>query len=293
MGSDRFVTVASVASRAEAAPLVALLASAGIAAHLAGDEIHADGSDQEFQVQVAEPDAAFARAVLVEHEPPDEGIPRLQHRVASNVAAEASIRREDTDEEERPLTSREKDAQRALLAAAFGLIVPPLEVYGAWLLLKVCASREVLDARGRRRAWLAAVLNLAVLGGLALLVALFVWGEPADPLDRLDLLALEHPQRIIGVWEQRVTVAGGEAREEWEFRADGRLRFRQDGAEEAEGFGTWGYQLPWIYVRFDRHRGIDWLSQGKVGGWRLQSLTATEMTLESGKVTSVFSRKQP
>jgi hypothetical protein len=63
-------------------------------------------------------------------------------------------------------TQREQDAERALRAACFGILLGPLQLYAAWLLLSVWFSRERLGPEYLRKAWRA----LAICGPF-----LFLW----------------------------------------------------------------------------------------------------------------------
>ena len=49
------------------------------------------------------------------------------------------------------------------------MLVPPVQLYAAWLLLKVWSGRQPLTGRSRRNAWIAAGLNGTILGACVLL----------------------------------------------------------------------------------------------------------------------------
>jgi hypothetical protein len=56
-------------------------------------------------------------------------------------------------------TQREQDAERALRAAYFGILLQPLQLYAAWLLLGVWFSNQRLGPEYRRKAWKALAIS--------------------------------------------------------------------------------------------------------------------------------------
>jgi hypothetical protein len=68
------------------------------------------------------------------------------------------------------LTKREQDADRALRGAVIGLLFLPLQLYVFWLLLRVFVSDEELGAGKRRKAVVAALINLPIMFSFCLLL---------------------------------------------------------------------------------------------------------------------------
>jgi hypothetical protein len=64
---------------------------------------------------------------------------------------------------------RKNNADRADRGAVVGLLFLPLQLYVFYLLLKIFTSREPLGDRGRRRALIAAVINLPLMIALCFL----------------------------------------------------------------------------------------------------------------------------
>jgi hypothetical protein len=296
--SDRLVTVATVDSPAEAGLIRSRLEGAGIPAFVADDATAAmawplTGAFAGVKVQVAEEHARQAVALL--NQPPARGpageagplIRRGRHTTARALAAP---RRRDAAEEEPPPSPREEDAERALRAAAFGLLLPPLELYATWLLVKVLLSREPLDRRARRRALAAAALNLTLIAGLVLLVVSLFWAALHPARNQIDLLRLRHPERMVGLWAMTFSANGHQGVEELELRPDGRLAYRASGPNPRQASGSWGYEDSWFLFRLERFTEGDWEGRGQVITWRLKQLTAEQMTFETGQGDAVFVR---
>jgi hypothetical protein len=182
--SNDLVTVASFADPIEANLAKNNLEAAGVRTFLANEESvdmlwHLGNAMGWIKVQVAHDNLGVARALLNKHKKPaastrDEPVEdppeaALSPNLAGSDEAEAGDEHEDENQEDEPepsLTDREKDAERACRGAFVGLLFIPLQVYVFYLLLKVFVSQERLADRARRRALVAAAINLPVMIGI-------------------------------------------------------------------------------------------------------------------------------
>jgi hypothetical protein len=180
------VTVARFGDALEASMAKNCLEDAGIGAYLADSETatmawQLTGALGGVKLQVAGPDLDRARVVLDEQlaASPEEAEGLAEEALAATPEVaeegESSLTGDlDPDEPELKPTEREEDAERAFRGAIFGLLFLPLQFYVTYLLLLVVTSRETLSGRARRRALIAAAINIpfvllfCVLGGTIL-----------------------------------------------------------------------------------------------------------------------------
>jgi hypothetical protein len=139
------------------------LEAEGIPAFLLGEDTVAmawpfTSGEGGIQLQVPADDAGRATACLAEAEASSLSTP-------SPEAIQTSPRPPDftPDEEEPVLTTREQNAARAFRGALVFLVFLPLQFYVFYLLLKVYASDERLAPSYRRKAWIAAAVNLPIV----------------------------------------------------------------------------------------------------------------------------------
>jgi hypothetical protein len=95
------------------------------------------------RLQVAQHDAERARKIL---------------SAAIEIEDEHERAAFSDDPEEDSLNAREQNADRALRGALVGMLLPPLELYVVWLLIKVFVSQQPLRDRQRRHAIVATVV---------------------------------------------------------------------------------------------------------------------------------------
>jgi hypothetical protein len=131
------------------------------------------------KIQVNPKDAARARELIDDHERPrasadtepgpltdeidDESMAAL---ALASGPADVLIEDEEPDIEEELPSTREQFASRAFRGALLGILLPPLELYVLYLVLRVFVSDERLGARYRNLASFAAIIMLIVLGGI-------------------------------------------------------------------------------------------------------------------------------
>jgi hypothetical protein len=189
---DELVTIGVYQSDVEANLVKNKLEAIGIKAYLAGEEaanmawLYSTAMGG-IRVQVAGSDAEDAASFLEEkpwHE--DQSSPtsiatlkvlrptaededfaeKKGQRDASSFATMNTLRQlelDDDDEDEKVvLSEREKNANRLVQAAIFGLVFWPLEIYACWLLLKVYVSSEKLEGRPLKNAWVGGGIALAI-----------------------------------------------------------------------------------------------------------------------------------
>jgi putative signal transducing protein len=174
--SDRLATVATFRSPVEANLARNRLEAAGIEAFLADEETvgmvwHLTNALGGIKLQVGDRDVGEALAILAESEAlelpaagqADEALPPT-----SGEKQPWELGRVEVDEPEVALTSREQNADRALRGTVLGLLLLPLQLYAFWLLLKVFVSDERLSPDKRRRAVVAAIINLPLMFGFCL-----------------------------------------------------------------------------------------------------------------------------
>ncbi len=129
----------------EAYMLKGLLEGQGLTAFIADEETvnmawHLGQAVGGIKVQVAEKDLATAREIL---------------------ASLNSI--EKADAERIPSEHQAKQVHRALLAAGWGILLPPLQLYSIWIGIKLIAGDLPLAKELRPRLTLAMLLDLYVL----------------------------------------------------------------------------------------------------------------------------------
>jgi hypothetical protein len=180
--NDRLVTVATFGGPIEANLAKNCLESAGVNAFLADEEAaamawHLTNAFGGIKLQVREQDAEEALAVLVETnaaEPLVPGHAEAPSFPPREAAQPVQMSGAEIDESGPGLTSREENADRAFRGAVLGLLFLPLQLYVFWLLLKVYVSNEELRPDGRRRAFVAAFINLPVMAALCILVRIML-----------------------------------------------------------------------------------------------------------------------
>jgi hypothetical protein len=184
--SEDLLMIATFQSPVEANLAKNRLEAAGIPAFLEGEEAAAmawpfANAAGGVKLHVAARDAPQASACLAgadsvtgvasgESTPAAEttGITLERGRAAKGITLEP---KERTGEEEEPsLTAREQNASRAWRGAVLGLLFLPLQMYVFYLVLKVYVSDDELSEEHRRRAWMAAAINLP----LVLILGLFL-----------------------------------------------------------------------------------------------------------------------
>ncbi len=102
------------------------------------------------------------RPVAEDEDFEEEDDPRGASSFATmNTLTQIELNSDDEDEKE-VLSEREKNADRLVQAAIFGLVFWPLEIYACWLLLKVYVSSEKLEGRPLKNAWVGGGIALAI-----------------------------------------------------------------------------------------------------------------------------------
>lgn len=170
--SDPFETVATYWDPMEARLAKHRLDAVGIPAFLKGEEVvsmnwlltNALGG---IQLQVAVEDAARAQATLEEIVSADDDVSAVAAGVVDSQAGDADWQTDPAnqpdDEAEPPPNLREQNADRAWRGAIIGVLLMPMQLYMLYLLLKVFISDEELRDKYRRRAWLAAAINVPIV----------------------------------------------------------------------------------------------------------------------------------
>ncbi len=171
--SDELVTIATFWNTVEANLARNRLEDGGLHAFLADEEATSmtwalTNALGGIKLQVYARESEDARAILEERGAADLGAPGPAEDTSSwRNEAERPLEQggadADVDEAEPETTTRERDAERALRGAIFGLLFLPLQLYVFWLLLKVFVSDEPLRAAKRRRALIAALINLPIV----------------------------------------------------------------------------------------------------------------------------------
>jgi hypothetical protein len=169
--SDEFLTVATFDNPVEASLAKNRLEVSGIRAFLADEVTVAmtwslSNAVGAIKLQVASHDFERAQTLLEERSP--AVVPAAE--AVAGLAAEATDIEQasragpsDEDEPEPARSTREENAYRAWRGAVFGLLFWPLQLYVFWLLLKVYISEEPLRREDRRRAWVAAAINVPLM----------------------------------------------------------------------------------------------------------------------------------
>ena len=256
------------------------LEAAGIDAYLDGAEAvamswHMTGAFGGVNVQVAESDAEDALALLEKRAWQDEPDgARAQTVATSETLAKLS------EEGEEVLSEREKNANRAMRAAVFGLLFFPLWGYAALLLLKIYSSPEKLE--GRPRAYAKAATGIMGAGLLvAVLVAAMIIFVPARP--QVDLRDFAHPESMLGTWEGTYQGGDGKMSLTLQINRNGTVRRRESGADEIDCKGTWAFDNWTFYVRYDRFLKGNDPFQGQILGFPVEDFQGSTMLLVTEK----------
>ncbi|MCI0380170.1 MAG: hypothetical protein L0215_21510 [Gemmataceae bacterium] len=293
--SDDLVTIAVLPDAAQANLARNRLAEIGIAAFLQGEEASTSaapftGAFEGVKVQVAGKDAADARAFL--ERKPWQDASGEETAFAAPETIEA-LHRAALEDEEPPLSEREQDALRAFMAAVWGMILWPLQIWAFLLLGSVLFSSERLEGLPRRRAKWAACINLPFIAlGIFFVVTLFT--GPFFSRTDIDLRDLPHPEVLAGSWEGEVADEHGKTIIRLELRKDGKLRWTESGGEETIAGGLWAYTDHRLYFRLDRFEKMNpiWQGwQGKVGAYEMERFTDLEMVLRGGDGKFALRRK--
>ncbi len=170
--SNRLVTIATFQNPIEGSLARSRLEDAGIKTFLADEETvgvawHLSNALGGVKLQVQESDAEEAMTILAEGK---DSCSAATPSLPTDVEQPLELGGTDADEPEPVLTNREQAARRAFRGAVLGLLLPPLQLYVFWLLLKVCFSHEPLAADKRRQAIVAAAINLPLMLGFCLLL---------------------------------------------------------------------------------------------------------------------------
>lgn len=151
-------TIATFADGVEASIAQQALAAEGIDAYIHGDAMattmwHLGVALGGVKLQVAAKDEAQALQIINEAR-------------SGSLANHGTAEEEEGDDEgeiEVAATSQDEATLRALKAAVFGLLFPPLTFYAGWLLLQFQHSDEVLSDKNRRRKRVASVLVIIAM----------------------------------------------------------------------------------------------------------------------------------
>jgi hypothetical protein len=184
--SDVLVTLATFNDTVEANLAKNYLEEAGFPAFLADEEtVNMDwllgNAVGRIKLQVGDRDAEAARTLLSQHghlEAPaaigPEEIRFESSQAGPSPESEDQEEDQDADEFEPTQTTRDKNAERAFRGAIFGVLFFPLQFYVFYLLLKVFISEEPLGDRARRKAIIAAIINLPFVVGLCISVRIML-----------------------------------------------------------------------------------------------------------------------
>ncbi len=77
-------------------------------------------------------------------------------------------------EEPPPLSAEDELISRAFKAAAYGLVLLPLQLYSLWLLFKLVISRPQLNPDQKKQAWAALVVNFPIFAVSCIVVWIVV-----------------------------------------------------------------------------------------------------------------------
>jgi hypothetical protein len=165
--TGRLTTVATYFEPIQADLARARLEGEGIRAFIEGATFasmdwHLSLANRGVKVQVPTEDAERASALLRN---PSRAA-HVEHGGDESTDFDNGDAEEDDDQEtedEWELTVRDESAERAFRGAVFGLLFFPIQFYVFWLLLKVFVSDEPLSPRSRRRALVAAAINLPLI----------------------------------------------------------------------------------------------------------------------------------
>ena len=185
----------------------------------------------------------------------------------------------EEEEPEELISEREKNANRAIRSAVFGLILLGgisiaelghdhalgrvffffiflgLEGYALLLLSRVFFSTERLNGGPRKNAKLAAWINGAVLLAFVLIVVMAFVGPIRH---NADLRNYNHPEVMVGTWEGTFRGEKGEQKLTLELKGNGTIHGLENGAEESEFTGTWAYVNWTFYIHYDQNLQRRW-----------------------------------
>jgi hypothetical protein len=221
---EPLVTVATFGKAVDAAQARDRLEQAGIKVFLAGPTAAGDTAqppaDTPFvALQVAATEAPEALCVLEDVLETAASLSAPVHPFPDKVADES------------PSSTRAEDARRAFRAAVLGLFFPPVQLWASLVLLQVAFSREKLEARPRRQAVIAAVINVSVyLFVILLFLSPWINRYPGE----VNPLLFAHPREMAGTWVHETGAT------ELELRPNGRLRYLDLEEPNCEFSGTWG-----------------------------------------------------
>jgi hypothetical protein len=285
---DALVTVAVLPGDTEANLVKNQLGAAGIHAYLDGAEAaamawHMAGAFGGIKVQVAASDAEDALALLEKKawdDDPDQERPAI---------ATAETLEKVREEGEEDLSEREKNANRAMRAAVFGLLFFPLWGYAALLLLKIYSSPEKLEGRPRAYAKAAALIMGAGLV-IAVLLAVMIIFVPARP--QVDLRDYAHPEAMVGTWEGTYQSDQRKMTCVLKINRNGTVHCRESGADEIDCKGTWAFDNWTFYVQYDRFLKGKSPWQGQIRGFPVEDFQGSAMLLVAEKEKIHFVRRR-
>ena len=162
-------TIATFADGVEASIAQQTLAAEGIDAYVHGDAMattmwHLGVALGGVKLQVAAKDQAQALQIIDE----------ARSGSLANHGAPEEEEGDDEDETDSLTISQDESTLRALKAAIFGLLFPPLTFYAGWLLLQFQHSDEILSDKNRRRKRVANVLVIIALCWYMFCLAVFL-----------------------------------------------------------------------------------------------------------------------
>lgn len=187
---DAFVTVGCFHRLDDANFAKSLLDGAGIAAVLVGDHTvgiawHLSPALGGVQLRVRKEDEALAREILnppagaggvaaghgsrnQERPDPEPDDPDSERSLGNEADADLAApdprllaESEAEDEASSRLTPREELAERAFRAAIIGTVLPPVQIYATWLILRVLLARGPMRRRYWFRSFIAVLVNAA------------------------------------------------------------------------------------------------------------------------------------
>ena len=202
---DAFVTVGCFHRLDDANFAKSLLDGAGIGAVLVGDHTvgmawHLSPALGGVQLRVRKADEALARAILNppagagndasaaagRGRDPEPDDPDSERSLGNEVDDDADLAAPDPrllaeseaeDEAASRLTAREELAERAFRAAVIGTVLPPVQIYATWLILRVLLARGPMRRRYWVRSFIAVLVNAAAWM-IALMIAQSAHGGP-------------------------------------------------------------------------------------------------------------------
>ena len=182
-------------------------------------------------------------------------------------------------DQETPLSLREQEANRAFRCSISGLVFWPLQLWTGLLLMCVVFAKEKLEGKWRRRAFVAGGIFLC----FALLApTLILWGLFYQPSPESDVRRLPRPAQLIGNWSGKAADKEGEFDVQMELHRNAKLIYREPEPPAIECTGSWGYEMPQLFVYYSAGKGVpnSWLN--RVLAWDVERCTKTELTLRGG-----------